>query len=101
MSGIIKLIECLLDTPILLSFMIFQVASDYVVISNFTIVGSRTYFCIKILRVVFLSILITSYRLFKTLLRCLDYFSYFDKSYADSCFRNALCLPFPLTGTHL
>ena len=101
MSGIIKLIECQLDTLILLlSFIIFQVASDYVVISNFAIVGSRTYFCIKILRVVFLSILITSYRLFKTL-RCLDYFSYFDKSYVDSCFRNALCLPFPLTGTHL
>ena len=49
----------------------------------------------------FLGILINSYRLFKTLFRCLDYFSYFNMSYAVSCSCNHLCLPFPLTSAHM
>ena len=55
MPEIMKLIECLVDALILLSLLIFQVASDDVVILNFIVVGKRIYFCIKILLVVFLA----------------------------------------------
>ena len=54
MPEIMKLIEFLIDALILLYHLIFQVASDDVVLSNLTVVAKRTSFCIKILRVVFM-----------------------------------------------
>ena len=100
MPEIMKLIECLIDALILLSLLIFQVASDDL-LYRFRRCGKENLFLYQDFTCGFLGILINSYRLFKTLFRCLDYFSYFNMSYAVSCSCNHLCLPFPLTSAHM